>query len=80
MENEQIEQITENQDQEDLGGHVSDKVMEEAFDTKEDLQCRFYREEWPSIEDLVVVSKIILKKTLSYFRSILAPSAMRELT
>jgi hypothetical protein len=48
------EQIKETKDQEDAGSSYADQD-EEGFD-KEDLQCRFYREEWPSTEELVVVS------------------------
>lgn len=48
------EQIKENKDQEEVDTYA-DGENEEGFD-KEDLQCRFYREEWPSTEELVVVS------------------------
>jgi hypothetical protein len=55
------EQIKENKDQEDAGSSYADQDNEEGFD-KEDLQCRFYREEWPSTEELVVVSKSLKLK------------------
>jgi hypothetical protein len=55
------EQIKENKDQEDGGSSYADQDNEEGFD-KEDLQCRFYREEWPSTEELVVVSQTLKLK------------------
>ena len=49
------EQIKENKDQVEEIGSNADGENDEAFD-KEDLQCRFYREEWPDPDELVVVS------------------------
>jgi hypothetical protein len=58
------EQIKENKDQTEDPG-MNEGENEEAFD-KEDLQCRFYRDEWPNSDELVVVSLKLhfLKNTL----------------
>ena len=38
---------------------ASNSEDQEAF-SKEDLRCRFYRNEWPEVDELVVVSTFIL--------------------
>jgi len=49
---------------EQINSHVEEKKStvdedlsedQEAF-SKEDLKCRFYRNEWPEIDEIVVVS------------------------
>ena len=49
---------------------------QEAFN-KEDLQCRFYRNEWPEIDELVVVSTL---SSNCVFRSKLKKSTKMEPT
>lgn len=55
MESDQI--ISEEKKVSEVGDNQSNDNSEdqEAF-SKEDLQCRFYRNEWPEIDELVVVS------------------------
>jgi translation initiation factor 2 subunit 1 len=50
---------------------VEDAASQEGneFD-KEDLQCRFYRQEWPSTEDLVVVEIGVVNEEGAYVRLI----------
>lgn len=39
-------------------GTVEESTEENTEFTTEDMQCRFYRNEWPDVNDLVVVSKL----------------------
>ena len=38
---------------------ISNNNEDEEFE-KEDLQCRFYRNEWPEVDELLVVSIILI--------------------
>jgi hypothetical protein len=49
------DQIVEEPKQEDQIDSTSNAEAEGDDFDKEDLQCRFYRDEWPSTEELVVV-------------------------
>jgi len=60
------DQIEENKDQIDSTSNAENEAGED-FD-KEDLQCRFYREEWPSTEELVVVDINDVQETGAYLR------------
>lgn len=55
------EQIKEKKDDQVDDMSVNDGEQEGGFD-KEDLQCRFYRAEWPSNEELVVVSALYVSR------------------